>query len=247
LIPVLNGTPDDWRFEYKYWLTYPQYYQVRSAILPYMKPDRFSLAAPEGKYLVRSLYFDTADFRNYEEKINGDSDRVKLRIRTYSKTPLVNGRLRAELKARKGMVMEKHAAWIGFDAYETFMSRRHWPETSDPVLAEFERYVHLKAQRPKIIIEYLRDGFFARSGDDVRLTFDHKVTSACASTLFPERPFFRKLYPGIVIFEIKCDKRQPNWLRELVQDQGLRIYANSKYARGVEVARPDAITPAWSY
>jgi hypothetical protein len=236
----------DWRFEYKYRLTFQQYLCVRSAILPFMKKDRYSLAGEAGRYLVRSLYFDTDDLGNYQEKNNGDSDRNKLRIRNYSKTPQDGTSLRVELKARKGMSMEKHSTWINYDAYQEFMSTWHWPSQSDPVLNEFERYIHLKAQRPKIIVEYQREGYLCRGLEELRVTFDLKVKSARASSLFPEHSFFRPHYPGYIVLEIKCDKSQPDWLRVLVQQHGLHITPNSKYAQGIEVALPEIIRSSWS-
>ncbi len=212
-----------------------------------MKRDRYTLASPLKHYLVRSLYFDSYNLKNYEEKVNGDSDRVKLRIRTYSNTPTIGVKLRTELKARKGIVTEKYNSWIEYDTYQEFMSTWHWPDQTDIVLAEFERYIHLKAMRPKIIVEYQREGYSTRSKEDVRVTFDHQVRSAHASSLFPEIPFFRKHHPGLIVLEIKCNKLQPSWLRELVQQQGLRVTANSKYAQGVEVARSDLVRASWSY
>lgn len=243
----LGNLYTDWRFEYKYRLTFQEYLQIRSAIVPSMRKDQYSLAAQHGKYLVRSLYFDTNTFRNFIEKINGDCDRVKLRIRTYSASPAENIPIRAELKARKGITVEKHSTWINFQAYRYFMDAWHWLDSNDAVLSEFERYVHLKTQRPKIIVEYLREGYITRSGEQIRITFDHKVRSAHAKTLFPENPFFRYHHPGKIVLEIKCMKLQPLWLRQMIYQHGLLISANSKYTQGIEVARKDIITPSWSY
>ena len=237
----------DWRFEYKYRLNYQQYLQIRSAILPDMRKDDYTLAAPHHKYLVRSLYFDSDTFQNFIEKVDGDCDRVKLRIRTYHTAPLEDISLRVELKARKGLTVEKHSTWTSFSHYQSFMKNWHWQETDDPVLSEFERYVQLKGQSPKIIVEYLREGYRARSGAQIRITFDHKVKSAHSNILFPEKPFFRQHHPGKVILEIKCMKSQPLWLRQLVFQHGLRITPNSKYTQGIEIARKDVVTPMWSY
>ena len=100
-----------------------------------MKKDFYTLAGPGGRYPVRSLYFDTDDLNNYEEKVNGDCDRVKLRIRSYSKTPPKGTNLRVELKARKGIAMEKHSTWIDHQAYLEFMACGHWRTRPDAILA----------------------------------------------------------------------------------------------------------------
>ena len=98
----------NWRFEYEYRLAYQQYHLVRSAIMPYMKKDRYTLASPSQRCLVRSLCFDSYNLKNYAEKVDGDSYRVKLRIRTYSNTPPAkDAKIRTELKTRKGIAVEK--------------------------------------------------------------------------------------------------------------------------------------------
>jgi SPX domain protein involved in polyphosphate accumulation len=143
--------------------------------------------------------------------------------------------------------MEKHSTWVTMDQYQEFIRTGRWlTDCQDPILDEFERYVHLKTLQPKIIVEYLREGYQSRNTDNIRLTFDHQVQSACAKTLFPDAPFFRGHHRGVIILEIKCNKRQPEWLRSLVQAHGLRIMANSKFVQGITLASPDIVTPVWS-
>jgi len=106
--------------------------------------------------------------------------------------------------------------------------------------------VRLKMLLPLILVEYRREGYSARAQAGLRITFDHQVHGAHAAELFPPKPVFRALRRGAIIFEIKCDKSQPGWLRALVQAQGLRIMANSKFAQGIEAARPELVQPGWS-
>lgn len=236
----------DSRFEYKYLLDQSQYNTVRNAIKPFMKKDRYSLANSLGRYPLRSLYFDTFDFRNYVEKINGDCDRVKLRIRTYVQTSEDCKQVRAEFKIRKGIATEKFVSWVTYSDYENFKASGHWPRLSNAVLIDFERFFHLKTLQPQIIIDYQREGFITRAGENLRITFDHQVRSAQAKDLFPSTPFFHDHYHGWVVLEIKCTNQPPDWLRRLVRQNGLRVIANSKYTQGIEVARPDIVRVAWS-
>jgi hypothetical protein len=126
------------------------------------------------------------------------------------------------------------------------MGSNHWPALEDPLLIEFERYVRLKTLVPLVLVEYRREGFSARAQQGLRITFDHQVQSARAASLFPPAPIFRAHQRGMVILEIKCNKSQPHWLRQMVQTQGLRIVANSKFTQGIEVSRPETVRPAWS-
>jgi SPX domain protein involved in polyphosphate accumulation len=211
-----------------------------------MKKDHYSLVDPTGRYLVRSLYFDTDDFQNYQEKMNGNCDRVKLRLRTYSTEISNDLKLRVEFKVRRGVLTEKYVTWVDYLAYREFMENGHWKDVSNTVLAEFERLCDVKAWRPKVLIEYRREGFVTRSKGDLRLTFDHKVKSTQACSLFPQNLFFRNHYPGWVILEIKCSQKQPAWLTGLVQQNGLHIVPNSKYTQSIEIARPEVVMEAWS-
>jgi hypothetical protein len=95
-------------------------------------------------------------------------------------------------------------------------------------------------------VEYRREGFEARNTDDIRITFDHYVESARSKELFPAAPFFRAHHRNVVVLEIKCNKRQPEWLRSLVLTHGLRFISNSKFVQGITVALPEVVTPSWS-
>lgn len=76
----------NWRFEYKYRLPVDQYLRVRNCIAPYMEIDDYTARAPEMKYLVRSVYYDSIFLNAFNEKVDGDSDRIKFRIRSYADT-----------------------------------------------------------------------------------------------------------------------------------------------------------------
>ncbi len=243
-------SPDDvnWRFEYKYHLNISQYLAVKSAILPYMAIDDYTLASPQGKYIVRSLYFDSRFFNAFHEKMDGNRDRLKLRIRTYVETPGDADILKAEIKVRKNVTTEKYVAPISLSDYQYFMNARHWPKnlSDNPITSEFERYYHLKTQAPAVLVQYEREGYRDRTGEELRITFDHKVRSARSENLFPDHPIFRQHTPGLITLEIKCNKRQPDWLHQLIKDHGLCIASNSKYVQAIIVSHPTVVTPAWS-
>ena len=233
-----------WRFELKYRINYWDFLKIRNAITPYMRRDAHSKGATDGKYLVRSLYFDTYKYKSYHEKMNGDHQRLKFRIRTYSSVMTENTFIRAEMKVRKGNAMEKHGVQISSEDYKYFMQNRHWPQNSNLVLQEFERYLHLWDLRPKVLIHYYREGYEDRERNGIRITFDHKVSGAHSDSLFPsETPFLRSLQPNIVILEIKCRHKQPQWVRNLILNYGLRWVANSKFTQGIQSARNELYHP----
>ncbi len=236
----------NWRFELKYHIPFQQYLAIRNALVPYMKQDEYT--QPSGRYIVRSLYYDSDDYQAYYEKIGGDYGRIKLRIRSYSDKASEAGLLKVELKTKFGTSMEKYSTFVTREDYEYFLAKNHWPKTSDQVLMEFERLYHLRALKPKVLLDYRREGYNCRDGSSLRLTFDHQVKSASSSSLFPDPVFFRNHYGhSTIILEIKCQGKQPAWLAAIVRQQGLRFIANSKYVQAIEISRPDVINCTAGY
>ncbi len=234
-----------WRFELKYQIPIQRYREIRNAMVPHMVPDKYT--QDKGEYLVRSLYYDTFNYQAYHEKINGNFGRIKIRVRSYTDQKDPNAKLRLELKTRRGAAMEKFSSFVPQSVFDEFSKTGHWPEDEDnPVLVEFARLYHLRTLRPKIIVQYRREGLFSRRREDLRITFDRQVESCSASNLFPKETFFRPHHSDKVILEIKCKNDQPRWLSSLVKKHGLKFVANSKYTQGVEISRPDVVVPMWS-
>ncbi|MDW7651816.1 MAG: VTC domain-containing protein [Bacillota bacterium] len=89
-------------------------------------------------------------------------------------------------------------------------------------------------------------GLKSRQMEDLRITFDQDVRSSSASLLFPRQPFFRTHNKNEIILEIKCRNEQPARLTKIVRRHGLKVVANSKFTQGIEMSRPDVVTPMWS-
>jgi SPX domain protein involved in polyphosphate accumulation len=231
------------RFELKYRLNYFQYYKIRNTIQPYMVKDTFTKGSNSNKYLVRSLYFDTYDYRAYYEKLNGNSERVKFRLRSYHKDFNERSFIRVELKIRQGNRVIKRSVFVPIVEYQHFMANRHWQEIKDPITNEFERNLLREDLRPVVLIEYDREGYQTRLNSNLRITFDHHIRSVHAKSLFPTQSFFQMHYPKNVILEIKFKDNLPLWLEKLVRNQGLKFIANSKYTQGLQIARHDLYYP----
>lgn len=241
---VHNPEQSAWRFEVKYRISISDYHKIRLALRPFMRQDRYTRLAMQKKYLVRSIYFETYDYRLYHEKMSGDHERIKFRIRTYSKDISNNPIIRVEMKVRNGNAMEKHGVFITPDEYRYFMLERHWKDTTSAVLQEFERCLHLWNLTPQVLIEYYREGYEDREKKGLRITFDHKVRGAHANTLFPVPPvFFREFHPHITVLEIKCRHEQPAWLHVMIREYGLKWVANSKFTQGIQSSRKDLYYP----
>ena len=224
------------RVELKYQLDRPQYLRIRDGLAPVMRRDSFTLAAQEQGYPgyhVKSLYYDSDDFSLYGEKLAGDSERRKLRVRAYPLNPAAP--VRAELKTRQAARVIKKAAPVSWARYRAFQSVGLWG-AQEPVLLEFDRFVCAQALRPQVLVSYYREGYSTREPGDLRVTFDHAVQSVQAKSLLDDPVGYRRHDPRGVVMEIKFGESYPAWLRTMVWQYGLRAVSNSKYAQAVLVS-----------
>ena len=67
------------RYELKYLLSEEQKGRILAAMAPYMEPDAY------GRSAVRSLYFDTDNYRLARRSIEKPAYKEKLRIRSYGR------------------------------------------------------------------------------------------------------------------------------------------------------------------
>ena len=123
LTPLLTTTT---RFERKYRCTYPQYYALKNALRPYLTQDLYTERSDHARYLVRSIYYDTFDYKIYLEKVGGNSIRAKYRIRTYGDKLEHSPDIRVEIKTRQANLTQKFGSFIKIADYQRFLQFRHF-------------------------------------------------------------------------------------------------------------------------
>ena len=75
-----------YRHEWKHEISYADLLAIRQRLCTIAEPDPHAI---DGKYLIRSLYFDNPDDKALREKIDGVNLREKFRIRYYNLDPSV--------------------------------------------------------------------------------------------------------------------------------------------------------------
>jgi hypothetical protein len=226
------------RFETKYQLDYFTYQRVKATLSGRVFADEYTQRSGDGKYFVRSLYFDTYDFQAYQEKIIGLANRIKLRLRTYEESPSDSFQAKLEIKCRYSTLVGKFSAVVSRDNYQTFLTNRRWCQDPGPEAIEFRRLALLKDLRPKVLVDYRREAFIPYERRDMRITFDHHLKFAAAQELYPTsiRPY--SPHPKLVVLEIKSDGDIPEWLDLLIKQHSLNSVPNSKYAQAIEQTQP---------
>ena len=92
-------------------------------------------------------------------------------------------------------------------------------------------------------MEYEREAFSSLRPGQLRISFDHAIRYARATSLFPECPIYRSQPLDPIILEIKTPDEGPDWLQRLVRDLSLKAVPHSKYANAVEQTQVDMWVP----
>jgi len=220
IVPMRN----DYRHEVKHEITYSDLLTIRQRMSAIAESDPH---AKDGRYFIRSLYFDTPTDNALREKINGTAVRQKFRIRSYNADPDF---IKLEKKSKWNGLGTKDAARLtAAQTREIIEGRIEWM-AQDPQELVRELYTEMKTKllEPKTIVDYMREPFIFRPGN-VRVTLDHDIRTGLHSTDFLdyEAPTI-PVKGSPIILEVKWDGFLPDIIRQAVQIDR-RAGAYSKY------------------
>ena len=216
-----------YRHEWKHEISYPDMLTLRARLGAVMEPDPHAI---DGKYYIRSLYFDNLNDKALREKTDGVNLREKFRIRYY------NGDLsliHLEKKSKINGLGTKYSAALSAEEAQMITDGDiQWMMDSGRPLLE-ELYCKMKYQgiRPKTIVDYTREPFIFGPGN-VRVTFDYDIRTGLSATDFLD-PDCVTVPAGDAprLLEVKWDHYLPAIIRDAVQLPGRRVTAFSKYAQ----------------
>ncbi len=215
-----------YRHEWKHEITLLDRLVLRQRLRAAARPDGH---ARDGRYFIRSLYFDNLADKALREKLDGVDRREKFRIRYYDyDTSLI--RLEKKSK-RNGLGRKASVPLTAEEAGALAEGRWDWMPASGRDLV-LELYSKMKSQglRPRTIVDYTREAFVYAPGN-VRVTLDYDIRTGLRCTDF--------LNPNCVtvpagdapaILEVKWDAYLPAVIQDAVQLPGRRTGAFSKYA-----------------
>ena len=219
------------RFENKYILSQSAYYRVVNSIKPISIHDANSALGKT--YKVRSLYYDNRDFSAYVEKINGINVRDKFRIRTYEIDENKISKIKIEMKSRVDQLVYKISNTISYKDFKLFERNKIFGNAKGLAVDLFLYNFFKFNLTPTTLVEYDREAYFSKK-DDVRFTFDHNIRYAFDKNILAPYNNFKSCYKNAIIFEIKSDKNDIDWLSNIIRNHGLRSEPNSKYVKSVE-------------
>ncbi len=217
----------DYRHEWKYEINQADLLVLRQRLKAVASPDPHAV---DGKYMIRSLYFDNAADKALREKLDGISRREKFRIRFYNGDTSV---IRLEKKSKTGGRGKKQSVNLtAVQVLDLVNGRADWMADSQEDLIR-ELYIKMRIQRlrPKIIVDYIREPFIFGPGN-VRVTLDYDIRTgfrcedflnpACITVPAGDAP---------MILEVKWDNFLPDIIRDAIRLPGRRVTAFSKYTQ----------------
>lgn len=173
----------DYRHEWKHEINQADLLALRQRLRAIATPDPHTI---DGKYMIRSLYFDNAADKALREKLDGVSRREKFRIRYYNGDTSV---IRLEKKSKLGNLGKKQIANLTpVQAKAIADGNLDWmQENTDALISELYTKMRIQGLRPKIIVDYTREPFIFGPGN-VRVTLEYNIRTGfqCTDFLSPE-------------------------------------------------------------
>lgn len=216
------------RHEMKYRIDYAQYIELRNRLRVVMQSDIHT--GMDGRYLIRSIYFDNYTDKALREKRDGVPVREKFRIRYYNDD---FSYLTLEKKIKdNNLCMKVDARITEKECRELLTGRRDWmKEHSSPLVKELYAKMCYQMLRPRVLVSYMREPYIYRVGN-VRVTFDSDIRTTMFHRDFLEEKVAdidTREAPQDRILEVKFDAFLPEIIRRLIQVNTLRQTAFSKY------------------
>ncbi len=216
-----------YRHEWKHAISYLDLLTIRARM------GAIAESAPravDGKYQIRSLYFDTPGDKALREKLDGVNLREKYRIRLYNGDPSV---IRLEKKSKRNGLGTKYSASLSSEEAQRLVEGDlSWMLGSGRELVR-ELYCKMRSQglRPRTLVDYTREPFVFRPGN-VRVTLDYDIRTGLSSTdLLDPNAVTVPAGDAPILLEVKWDEYLPSIIRDAVSVPDRRAGAFSKYAQ----------------
>ncbi|MFS0659359.1 polyphosphate polymerase domain-containing protein [Niallia alba] len=217
----LNG-----RTELKHELNQIDCYLLRNKLKHVMEVDPH--ATNDGKYLIRSVYFDNFENKALTQKKEGLLNRDKFRVRLYDYN---TNYLNLERKSKRNNLTYKDKCRIAAEEYEKIrIGDIKWME-NDPRDLIKELFIHMSLYqlKPHTVVDYVREVFIYRYGN-VRVTFDSSIQTSFRNNDVLNRDLpMVETNPNITILEVKYDEFLPEIIKNLLQISDRRKGTYSKY------------------
>lgn len=212
------------RYEYKYMLTPQQQKRVLEAMEPYMQLDQY------GRSLIRSIYFDTENYRLIRRSIEKPTYKEKLRIRSYGEVG-ANDPVFVELKKKYKHVVYKRRLSLPEENAMAWLTGEQSSGLDCQIAREIDYFLRFYEDlRPAMLLSYEREAYYAKDGSDFRVTFDDCIYARNEELSLESPVFGMPILPdGKVLMELKCSGGIPLWMVRILSAEKIYKTSFSKY------------------
>jgi len=224
------------RFEFKYHLPRALADRLVPQLLNYMDWDPF--AQEKEFYRVNSLYWDSANFQAFHDKLDGYFERKKIRIRYYGDDFASASPHFFEIKRKKGDAILKNRMDVGIEDVVNFISDsasiKNLKCKDESFVDELLYEIFNKQLKPAVLVSYLRKPFISKFDSKFRVTFDYEIMVAQPTEeLFVGH--YKSVNDELVVMEVKFNGALPRWFhKEVIEMYSLQKDTFSKYCSGIE-------------
>lgn len=214
------------RQEHKYLLSIDQALRTERRVKNIITGDKHNGI---NGYLVRSLYFDTPDERDYCQKMDSIECRRKIRLRIYSPNDLY---AKLELKQKQGMNQRKKSLSIKREDACRLISgeTKVLLKYNTDFALEMYSLMNLFMYKPKTIVDYKRRAYICKE-NNIRVTFDSSIRSTESNfDLFDNKLVTLPVLAGDKqIMEVKYNHFLFSYVKEALSIVGKSPTTFSKY------------------
>lgn len=215
------------RQEKKFLISLPQMYEYSDYVGQVLESDAHNFG--DG-YLIRSLYFDTLQERDFQEKEDGVEIRRKIRLRCYG-PDYSFGVL--EMKQKQGALQKKRSLRMSKEDAKHLVRREYSVllKYDNPFARECFSLLNMYGYVPKSVVEYRRKAFIAKE-NKIRITFDHHITAteSCMDIFTPELLQNPMLDPYLAVLEVKYNGFLLSYIKDLIRNVNSSETSVSKYS-----------------
>lgn len=214
------------RHEHKIYINTSDYMGLASRLKYITKLDNNALE--DGKYKIRSLYFDDYLDRAVMEKFSGVSRREKFRIRLYNDDPSF---IRLEKKSKVNRLCYKESEILTKGECEKLLNGEYGflKEKKESLFVELYTKMNYQNLRPRVIVDYKREAYIYPAGN-VRITFDSDIRMSNNVNEIFDRELTTVPSANAIILEIKYDGFLPEIIRQIIRIDNRNETEFSKYA-----------------
>ena len=222
------------RQEKKYLINLEQYYYMSRRFSHLLMEDSHS--SGDG-YKIRSLYFDTIDDSDFEEKIDGVDMRKKIRLRNYGENPQS---AKLEMKQKQGMLQKKRSLELNKAESQRLINGDYSVllKPGSSFAAECFGLMSMRCYVPKAIVMYTRKVFVAHE-NDIRITFDHHIKGSESNfDIFSNDLVGNMIFdPALVVMEVKFNGFLLSYIKDIINEVNASETAVSKYCLGRTIGK----------